>query len=231
MSKIKISLLSICTSELIYIFCLKEALDNLNETSKKTGNIASTNIEGICSNITIDKPTVELYPQIFTLDFGTTDDTKNKITKKGKLKVTLKGSLTKIGSEMEVERIDYSINGMKLGGTIVYTNTTNDHTAPQWTGEIENGKFTDLSGKIYTSTGFHTVKQTKGFATTSSEEAIYEIIEGEYTVMTDAGGKLTLTVQEPLVKKDSSEFISKGKLKIEGGFLNGIRHCPKKCVS
>lgn len=213
MNKNKITALTICTSELIYIFCSKEAIVDPSNSSDAAR---------ICNNITVKEPSKEDYPKIFTLDFGTDGHTENQITKKGKLKITLTGPLTTPGSKFEVQRIGYTLNGMKLEGTIVYKNTTTDYTIPEWTGKIEDGKFTDLSGKVYTHAGNHTIQQTEGFSTTTIEDNVYEITEGECVVSTEVGGKLTLTVQEPLIKKHSCEFILKGKLKIEGGFLNGI---------
>jgi hypothetical protein len=45
--------------------------------------------------------------------------------------------------------------------------------------------------------------------------------EGTHTV-TSEKGTLSLTVQETLIKKYSCNFISKGKLKVQGGALNGV---------
>lgn len=76
------------------------------------------------------------------------------------------------------------------------------------------------SGRVYTNSGTHTVKQTTGVDTPYIlEENIYEMTEENHTVITDEGLTLTLTVQETLVKKYSCVYISKGKLKVEGGFL------------
>ncbi|WP_431242999.1 hypothetical protein ACQ9BO_25635 [Flavobacterium sp. P21] len=124
---------------------------------------------------------------------------------------------------MTIERIDYSINGIKLEGTIEYTNTTTVATVPQFTRKVTNGKFTDLLGRVYTNSGSYTVKQTAGVDTPFVlEDNVYEMTEGTHTVTTDKGATLTLTVQESLVKKYSCQYISKGKLKIEGGFLKGV---------
>nr|WP_315223061.1 hypothetical protein [uncultured Flavobacterium sp.] len=237
MEKTKISLLTICASELIYVFCSKEAIVNQADSSftdqlisretkaeadHETKTSFTTAVPGICNNITVEKPTAEAYPKVFNLDFGNTNSTENEITKNGKLKITLSGPLTTTGSQMKVERIDYAVNGIKLEGTIVYTNTTAEDTFPEWTGKVENAKLIDRNGKIYTKNGFHVVQQTEGFSTTTLEDKVYEITEGEYVVTSDTGGKLTLTIHEALVKKYSCAFISKGKLKIEGSFLNGI---------
>jgi hypothetical protein len=67
------------------------------------------------------------------------------------------------------------------------------------------------------------MKQTAGvdtpFLLTDNE---YQMTEGKHTVTNEAGETLTLTVNEPLVKKYSCDYISKGKLQIESGLLNGV---------
>jgi hypothetical protein len=247
MKKTAVLLLTICATAITYISCSKEdeivnqtdttaigasvTFDATTEMDVKTGILVTSNTAtskpseatpGICANITVEKPTAESYPKIFTVDFGTAGCTSNQLTRKGKLKITLTGPVTTTGSVMTIERINYSLNEIKLEGTIVYTNTTSDQAAPKWTRKIQNGKFTGLDGRVYTSTGSHTVKQTEGFGTLTLDDNVYEMIEGNHVVTTDRGATLTLTVKESLVKKYSCEFISKGKLKIEGGALNGV---------
>ena len=247
MKKTAFLLLTICATAVTYVSCSKgDEIVNQTDTSAigasvtfdattemevKTGILVTSNTStlkssestpGICATIIVEKPTAEAYPKIFTVDFGTAGCKDNDITRKGKLKITLTGPITTTGSKMTIQRIDYSINDIKLEGTIIYTNATTEETVPKWTRKIENGKFTGLDGRVYTSTGSHTVKQTEGFATLALADNVYEMTEGSHVVTTDRGASLTLTVQENLVKKYSCEFISKGKLKIEGGALNGV---------
>jgi hypothetical protein len=187
-----------------------------NSTAKSTENYADP-----CETTTVETPTGGDYPKIFTVDYGT-GCIINQISRKGKLKITLSGPILATGSKMTIERIDYSVNGMKLEGTIEYENTTTEQTVPKWTRKVTNGKLTDLQGRVYTNSGNHTTKQTEGVATLTLADNVYEITEGSHTVTTDNGGVLTLTVQETLIKKYSCEFISKGKLKVQGGYLNGV---------
>lgn len=247
MKKNFILILTFCATVLIYVSCgsneneiVNQAdtstvraavlIDALNEMDIKTGLLITTNTNtsksaettpDICPVITVEKTTAENYPKVFTVDYGTTCTT-DKITKKGKLKITLTGPITTTGSKMTIERIDYSINRFKLEGTIEYTNTTTEQTLPKWTRKVNNGKITDSEGRIFLNGGTYTVRQTAGVATPTLDDNVYEIIEGTHTVTSDKGATLTLTVLETLIKKYSCEFISKGKLKIQGGFLNGV---------
>lgn len=190
-------------------------LNSSKNTTTKLSAAAET-----CAVITAIQ--ADTYPKVFTVDYGT-GCTIGLITRKGKLKITFSAPILETGSKMTIERIDYSINGRKLEGTIDYVNTTTDPKVPQWTRTIKNGKFTDLSGNVFQNSGSCTMKQTAGVDTPLLlADNIYEMTEGKHIVTNAAGETLTLTVVETLVKKYSCDFISKGKLKIEGGLLNGI---------
>lgn len=194
----------------------------VTKPNPSTGKTTETPATGICATITVS-PTTDTYPKVFTLDYGTTGCTNNQLTRKGKLKITLTGPIATTGSKMTIERIDYSINALKLEGTIEYTNTTTTPTVPQWTRKVTNGKLTDSQGQVFTTSGLHTVKQTAGVDTPFVlDDNVYEITEGTHVVSTEKGGTLTLTIGESLVKKYSCTFVSKGKLKVQGGALNGV---------
>ncbi|OMQ09913.1 hypothetical protein [[Flexibacter] sp. ATCC 35103] len=250
MKKTLILLLTICATGFTYISCSSNdddktnqadvssvgasiAIDATNEMDIKTGLLVSSkisstgksaeNITGICGTITITQQSAESYPKVFTVDYGTAGCSDNQIVKKGKLKITFSGPITTTGSKMTIERIDYSITGIKLEGTIEYVNTTTIATVPQFSRKVTNGKFTDLAGRVYLNSGMVTIKQSAGVETPFVlEDNIYEMTEGTHTVTAQSGGTLTLTVQEPLIKKYSCEFISKGRLKIQGELLNGV---------
>jgi hypothetical protein len=242
MKKIAILFLTACATALTYVSCTSNdgiatqtdttavgasvSIDAANEMDINTG-LSVTNSSGtskpagaVCATVTVSGTT---YPKVFTVDYGTAGCADNQLTRKGKLKITLSGPIINTGSKLTIERIDYSINGVKLEGTIEYTNTTTVPTIPQWTRKVTNGKFTDLKGRVYTNSGSVTVRQTAGVDTPYVlEDNIYEMTEGTHTVTTEKGTTLTLTVQETLVKKYSCVYISKGRLKIEGGLLKGV---------
>lgn len=253
MKKTALSFLIICATALTYISCSGNdetnddkndqsnvtsvgasiTIDAINEMDIKTGLIVSAKTTttgkstetspGICGTITISQQSPDSYPKVFTVDYGTKGCSDNQIIRKGKLKVTLSAPVITTGSKMTIERMDYSINGIKLEGTIEYTNTTSVPTVPQWSRKVTNGKFTDLEGRVYLNSGSWTVKQTAGVDTPYVlEDNVYEMTEGNHTITSSNGAALTLTVQESLIKKYSCEFISKGKLKVQGGLLNGV---------
>jgi hypothetical protein len=251
MKKTAILLTTICATALLYVSCSSDnndpavstdltsigasiAIDTSNEMDLNTSLLISTSTStsgkpadtppGICATITITTPNGGEYPKVFLADFGTAGcKDGNNLTRKGKLEVTLSGPITETGSKMTIKRIDYSIKDIKLEGTIEYTNTTTVASTPQWTRKVSNGKLTDLQGGVYTNSGTYTTKQTAGADTPLIlSDNVYEIIDGTHTVTSSNGAALTLTVKEPLIKKYSCLFISKGQLKVQGGILNGV---------
>ncbi|WP_125722401.1 hypothetical protein [Flavobacterium ustbae] len=251
MKKTTILLTTICATALLYVSCSSDnneqtvstdltsigasvAIDASNGMDLNTGLLISTNTSTtgkttetppplICATVTVSTPSGEDYPKVFLADFGTAGcKDGNNLTRKGQLKVTLSGPITETGSKMTIERINYSINDLKLEGTIEYTNTTTTPTVPQWTRKVSNGKLTDLQGGVYTNSGTYTTKQIAGVDTPFVlTDNVYEITEGTHTVTTSTDGTLTLTVKEPITKKYSCLFASKGQLKVQGGILNG----------
>lgn len=186
---------------------------------KLTAKMTGKSLTSLCAAVIMD-PVTTTFPKTFYVDFGTAGCTVNSITRKGKLKITFSNYITETGSTMTVERINYYVNDNKVEGKITYKNTT--VTVPQWTRTVIEGKFTDTKGNIYLNSGSHTIKQTVGVETLTLTDNTYEMIEGTHSVTKQNDAKITLTVLEPLVKKFSCDYVSKGKLKVESPLLNGI---------
>ncbi|MBK0370789.1 hypothetical protein [Flavobacterium agrisoli] len=202
-------------------------IDAANNFDLQTGIEVSTNnsttkksTAETCATISVENTTTA-YPKTFIVDFGT-GCTVNQITRKGKLKITITAPVIDTGAKMTIERVDYSINNLKLEGSIEYTNTTTDAKVPQWTRKVTNGKFTNGNGNLFLNSGSYTVKQTAGVDTPYLlTDNVYEMTEGKHVVTDHNGNNVTLTVKIPLIKKYSCAFISQGQLQIESGLFNG----------
>lgn len=183
-------------------------------TAKKSAKTATE-----CAVITTD-PVNTSFPKTFYVDFGA-GCTANGILQKGKLKITFSGFITETGSTMIIERDNYYVNGNKVEGKIEYKNTTVNSNTPQWTRTVINGIFTNSKGEIYLNSGTQTIKQTEGISTLALGDNTYEMIDGTHTVAKQNGAQIKLTVLETLVKSYSCNYVSKGKLKVEGTLLSG----------
>lgn len=192
-----------------------------NALSKSINSVAVNSLVGACAIVTVDNLTPGVFPKVITIDFGT-GCTTNNITRKGKLKITLSGYVSTPNATMKIERENYYVNGFKAEGTIVYVNETTTLSTPQWSRTVTNGKLTNLEGKVFLNSGTHTVKQTEGVSTPLIiTDNTYEIIRGSHTISKENGPSLTLTVTEPIVKKYDCNYVSKGKLTLNGILLNG----------
>lgn len=204
------------------------SIDLINELDIKTGNEisfikltskkSSKTSASSCAIITMN-PETSIFPKTFYVDFGT-GCSSNGVKRKGKLKITFSNPITTIGSTMSIERENYYVNGNKVEGKIIYKNTTENLTIPQWTRTVKDGVFTDTNGKVYVNSGSHTVKQTAGFSTLALDDNTYEMTEGTHKVQHN-GGTMILTVSEALIKNYNCDYISKGKLKVESAILDG----------
>ena len=63
----------------------------------------------------------------------------------------------------------------------------------------------------------------EGAGTLALADNVYHVISGTHVISRPAGGStLTVTVLETLIKRYSCDYISKGKLDLEGTYLNGV---------
>lgn len=192
-----------------------------NALSKSTQKSSANSLVGTCATISIDNVSTNVFPKVITVDFGT-GCTVNNITRKGKLKITLSGLVSTPKSSLKIERENYYVNGLKIEGTIVYTNETTNPNIPQWSRTVTNGKLTNTNGEVYLHSGSHTIQQTEGVGTIIFTDNTYEMISGEHNISKENGTKLTLSVIAPLAKKYDCNYVSKGKLSVKGPLLNGI---------
>ncbi|MGL5112831.1 MAG: hypothetical protein ACRC6O_09345 [Flavobacterium sp.] len=193
-----------------------------NSLSKSTQITTVKSLVGPCAVITVDNLTPNSFPKVITIDFGS-GCTTNLFTRKGKLKITLSGLISTPKATMKIERENYYVNGLKVEGTIVYSNETSTPNVPQWSRTVTNGKLTNLDGIVYFNSGTHIIKQTGGVGTPLLlTDNTYEMISGNHTVSKENGESVTLTVTAPLVKRYDCNYVSKGNLKVKGALLNGV---------
>jgi hypothetical protein len=206
------------TSELDFNTGIDVANTNSSYSNKSTTEVS---VVAPCATITVNNTTPGVFPKIFTIDFGT-GCTQNGITRSGILTITLSGYVMNNGSTMTIERTNYYVNLRKIDGTVVYTNETTIASIPQWTRTVTNGQITLPGGAVFTHSGTRTVRQTAGVATAILGDNIYEVISGTHTVNRPSGATLTSTIVEPLIKKYACNYISQGKLNLQGTVLDGV---------
>lgn len=163
------------------------------------------------------------FPFKIKVDFGT-GCVFNGITRKGHLIVEFSNYVMLTGSSMTIFRgDDYYINLRKVEGTIVYTNTTTNASTPSWSRIVTNGKITRPNGQVFTHEGNRNVTLVVGASTIGDlTDNIYHITSGSHIVNKPNGGTLTATITETLIKPYSCQYITQGKLNLQGQILNGV---------
>jgi hypothetical protein len=199
-------------------------IDVASENSSYSSRAATTfeSLSPVCATITVDNNTPGVFPKTFTINFGT-GCVHNGITRSGIITVTFSDYFINYGSTMTIVRSNnYYVNGRKLEGTIVYENVTTNSSTPKWNRTITNGKLTTLTGAIFTFYGTRTVQQTAGVGTVTLGDNTYHVLSGTHTVNRPNGTSLTVTVVETLIKNYSCNYISQGKLNLQGTYLDGV---------
>lgn len=195
---------------------------NENASYSSRNESSSESLSPVCATITVDNSTPGSFPKTFTIDYGT-GCLHNGILRKGIITITFSDYFINTGSTMTIVRTDnYYVNGRKLEGTVVYENLTTNSSLPKWSRTVTNGKLTTLAGGVFTFYGTRTVQQSEGVGTLTLGDNVYEIISGNHTVNRPNGTSLTVTVLETLIKKFACNYISQGKLNLQGTYLNGV---------
>lgn len=196
-----------------------DVANDYDSYSNKTGTIETFFPQ--CATVTPNNTTPDFFPKVFTIDFGT-NCLDNGILRSGIITITLTDYFVNFGSQMTIERSNYFVNGRKIEGTVVYQNQTINTQVPKWTRTVTNGKLTTITGTVFTFSGTRTVQQIAGVGTITLGDNIYEVLSGNHTVTRPNGSSLTLTVLEPLIKKYSCNYVSQGKLNLQGSLLDGV---------
>lgn len=206
------------SNELDFTMGLDVANEN-NTYSSRTGNTTMRFPQ--CATVTVDNTTPGVFPKVFTIDFGDYC-LNNGLLRSGVLTITFTDYFTNFGSQMTIERSNYFVNARKIEGTVVYQNQTTNVQIPKWTRTVTNGKITTMASGVFTFSGTRTVQQTAGVGTLPLGDNVYEVLSGTHTVSRPNGTSLTLTVVETLIKKYACNYISQGKLNLQGSLLDGI---------
>ena len=173
-----------------------------------------------CADITLETGDDNGFPRILTIDFGE-GCTHNGVLRTGVLVLTLNDYLMNNGSELTIERENYTINGIQVEGTVTYINETTNPDMPTWERTVEDGSITNLQDQTFTHSGNRTVTMIEGFGNLDLTDNVYEISSGTHTVNRPNGSSLTVTVEEPLIKAYSCEYIQQGVLYLDGTLLDG----------
>lgn len=168
---------------------------------------------GPCANITVT-PNDSTYPKTITIDFGPDGClcTDGKF-RRGAIVIHLTAPIRHPGAVMTVTLDNFYLNRAKIEGTKVVSNLSENGNI-KFTVQVVGGKVTHPNGRGYKYEGIKYVKQTEGGDTRPLRDDVYNLEVRSKTEFNN-GVIINLNTENPLVKKMTCPWISKGLLKIK----------------
>jgi hypothetical protein len=181
------------------------------------GRIDNTSTLPSCLNLAIEHTTNSTFPVKVTLDFGSTGCAANDgHWRKGKIIITYTSRLLYPGAVAEAIFEDFYIDSIRIDNSTTYRIANTGTTSQlQLTVDV-NGKLSKPNGNYSEWHSHKVITRTDGNATTTPLDDAFKI-EGK------ASGKVkrndvivawNAVISEPLVKKFTCRYISKGTVKI-----------------
>lgn len=185
--------------------------------SSQNGRESNTDSLPTCVTVTISPLQTAVFPKTVTLDFGSGCFSHSHL-RSGKIKTVYTGPLREAGSSATTTFDNFKIDSVKVEGTHKITNTTNTTSGSnqrQFKIEITNAKLTRPNGDYAEWTATRTQTQTEGNGTTSPTDDILSVQGSAHGKVKRSNLIVTWNseVTEPLIKKYTCRWISKGKVR------------------
>jgi hypothetical protein len=171
-----------------------------------------------CVAVSIAPLQLNVFPKTLVLDFGTGCFSHGHL-RSGKITTVYTGRLTEVGKSATTTFENFTLDSVQVEGTHKVTNTTVGATQQrQFTIEITNGKLTHASGAFISWNATRTHTQKEGNSTLSPLDDAFSLT-GNSSGTTNRWNNRQLswntTIQEPLVKRFTCRWLSKGIVKTE----------------
>lgn len=186
--------------------------------SSQNGRTSSVDSVPSCVTVTIIPQQAGLYPKTITIDFGSGCLSHNHL-RSGKIKIVYTGRLITAGSSATTTFDNYKIDSVLVEGTHKITNTTATTAGSnqrQFTIDVTDAKLTKPNGS-YSQWNAHRVNtQIEGNGTVGPGDDIFKVTGS-------ARGKVKREdhiylwdseITEPIIKKFSCNWISKGRVRV-----------------
>jgi len=167
---------------------------------------------GTCWTDSIEDVTPGVWPKKIWMKFGEKCTGLDGRVRAGSVLLTISDYILKTGSSITITLYNYSVNGVKLEGTKVITNTSTNGVFSYST-TITNGKLT-LDSQTFGYTCSKEIKRISG--ETSPLNTDDDVYSGTGTAaLTFPGGSVvTYTVKTPLEKEMKCAWIGKGTAEV-----------------
>jgi hypothetical protein len=165
---------------------------------------------GQCFSIDVDDATFDHWPKIITVTFANGCADESGRSRSGVVKITMTGYFRYPGTTITVEPVAYTINGINISGSKVFTNvSTND--VYKYTSVIKNGVI-KLDTVVMTYASNKTITQTAGAGTIGNFDDDIYTFSGSDTLTYPNGAQAITTVSDSsaLERKLNCGYIGKG---------------------
>lgn len=187
------------------------------ESGSYTGRIDSNR----CFTITVVPQTFGVFPKTVTIDFGAGCLGRDGKLRKGKIITVFTGKMKIPGSKATTTFDGYKVDSVSVKGTHEVTNNSLSNNNI-FTIKVIEGKLIWDSGRWVTWSSIRTVAQLEGNGTANWPNDDIFSITGAGHGENSRGKSWAHEVIEPLIKKFTCRWISKGVLRIRFNNTNGV---------
>lgn len=184
----------------------------------QTGRISSVDSVPPCVTVTIDPQQSGVFPKTVILNFGAGCFSHGHL-RSGKIKIVYTGRLITPGSSATTTFDNYRIDSVLVEGTHKITNTTGTTAGSnqrQFTIDVRDAKLTKPNGSYIQWNATRVNTQIEGNGTASPTDDIYKVT-GSAHGKVKRGDRIYLwdsEITEPIIKKFSCNWISKGRIRV-----------------
>ena len=171
----------------------------------------------LCAQVSVLPRELGIFPKTVTIDFGSGCLSHNHL-RSGKITTVYTGRLIQPGNSATTTFENFKIDSLSIEGTQVITNTTvSGANQRQFTSEVKNAKITRQNGNYEEWNATRTITQIEGNGTQLPLDDIFRVT-GSSDGKTRRGNLLvswTSEIQEPLIKRFTCRWFSKGIIRSE----------------
>jgi len=172
-----------------------------------------------CAVLTTSQPK-GIFPNTITIDFGngcTGPDGRSRI---GKMIINVTDSLKLVGSIRIITLENYSVNGIKIEGTVTVTNQgKNSDGEVNFTRIVNGAKLTFEDGTSRTWSANQTITYKAGFDTKELIDDVFSITGNAIGIARD-GSDIAYEIIQPLIKSSDCKWIESGTAKLTRKLIN-----------
>lgn len=197
-----------------------DAFNQMNDALESVGLVdgkKNTNITGRITTCAAVSVSGGSFPKTVTLDFGINGCTsgQNNVLRKGIITIVVSDTFRKPGSTAVMTFNNYYVNGYKKEGTITWLNTSTPGTR-SWTRTYVNGVITAPDGRVWNHNSVRNISMVAGLSTPRDWSDDAYTITGTAQTVNPNGVSRQSTIQTPLHKAVSCDYIDQGSIFYQG---------------